>query len=270
MKRRESGYPPLKAPKSATERSNAALQSRSSTAYRDRTYRAKIHRGNLATFQVAVEQTDLLITADRDLKDQVLKSVYTYRRQIEEYIAYRPVFLESLAPIDADSAAPPIVRAMVDASRAAGVGPMAAVAGAIAHYVGMDLTGVSDTVIIENGGDIFIHSSGSETKVGIFAGDSPLSNRVSLKITGEKTPVCVCTSSGTVGHSLSFGRADAVCVVSKSGALADAAATSLGNMVKGEGDIRHALDRGATIKGVLGIVIIVNDRLGAWGDVAFV
>ncbi|MBN2515961.1 MAG: UPF0280 family protein [Deltaproteobacteria bacterium] len=250
--------------------SNTALRSHPSTVCHDRTYRAKIHRGNYATFHVAVEQTDLLITADRDLKDLVLKSVYAYRRQIEEYITYRPVFFESLTPIDVDPVAPPIIREMEDASRVAGVGPMAAVAGAIAQYVGMDLVGMSDTVIVENGGDIFIHSPRNETRVGIFAGDSPLSYKVSLKIQSEKTPLCVCTSSGTVGHSLSFGQADAVCVISKSGALADAAATSLGNMVKGEGDIRHALDRGSTIEGVLGIVIIVNDKLGAWGDVELV
>jgi ApbE superfamily uncharacterized protein (UPF0280 family) len=147
---------------------------------------------------------------------------------------------------------------------------MAAVAGVIAHYVGRDIAGYTDTVTVENGGDIFIHNPMGETTVGIFAGSSPLSHKVSLKIHGDATPLCVCTSSGTVGHSLSFGQADAVCVVSKSGALADAAATAIGNMVKGKGEISYALDSGSRIEGVLGIVIIVNDRLGAWGDIELV
>lgn len=253
--------------KAQSGRSEARGRSLTSLDYHERTYRNKISKGNLTTFHISVEQTDLFISADHDLKDRALKSVYTYRRQIEEYIKYRPVFLESLKPIDEDPIAPPIIRAMLNASRAASVGPMAAVAGVIAHYVGTDLLAMSDTVIVENGGDIFIASPNTETHVGMFAGNSPLSNRVSLKIRPENTPVCVCTSSGTIGHSLSLGRADAVCVVSGSGALADAVATSLGNLVKGEADIKNTLDIGSKINGVIGIIIIINDKLGAWGDI---
>lgn len=253
--------------KAESEKSKAQGRNLTSLDYNERTYRNKISKGNLTTFHLSVEQTDIFISADHDLKDHALKSVYTYRRQIEEYIKYRPIFLESLTPIEGDSFAPPIIRTMLDASRDAGVGPMASVAGVIAHFVGTDLLDISDTVIVENGGDIFIKNTLIETHVGIFAGNSPLSYRISLKIRPENTPVCICTSSGTIGHSLSLGTADAVCIVSKSGALADAAATSLGNMVKGGGDIKKALDFGSKIDGVVGIVIIVKDKLGAWGDV---
>jgi hypothetical protein len=83
-------------------------------------------------------------------------------------------------------------------------------------------------------------------------------------------PLGICTSSGTVGHSLSFGRADSVCVTSKSASLADAAATAIGNLVKGEGDVKKALEAGAKIEGVLGIVIIIKDKLGACGAIEFV
>ena len=255
--------------KAESERSKTQRCNPTSMGCHERTYRNKISKGNLTTFHVTVEQTDLFISTDRDVKEHALQSVFVYRRQIEEYIKYRPVFLESLTPIERDHIAPPIIRDMLDASHTAGVGPMASVAGVIAQYVGTDLLAISETVIVENGGDIFITSPHTETHVGIFAGDSPLSYRMSLKIRSENTPLCVCTSSGTIGHSLSLGIADAVCVVSKSGALADAAATSLGNMVKGEGDIRNTLDVGSEIQGVLGIVIIVKDKLGAWGDVEF-
>jgi ApbE superfamily uncharacterized protein (UPF0280 family) len=90
--------------------------------------------------------------------------------------------------------------------------------------------------------------------------------RVGISVPPERTPLGVCTSSGTVGHSKSFGRADAVCVISPSAALADAAATALGNMVQGKGDIEGALERGRTIAGVEGVVIIVGDTMGAWGE----
>jgi len=82
-------------------------------------------------------------------------------------------------------------------------------------------------------------------------------------------PLGVCTSSATVGPSLSFGRADAVCVLAPSVALADAAASAIGNLVLKKDDIQRALDFGATIPGVEGIVIVFRDNLGVWGDITF-
>jgi hypothetical protein len=141
---------------------------------------------------------------------------------------------------------------------------MASVAGAIAEFVGRDLTAFSEEVICENGGDIFIASS-KERIVGVFAGKSPLSLKVALRIKPGDTPLGVCSSSGTVGHSLSFGKADAVCVISPSASLADAAATSIGNLIKGKGDIDKGLNYGNTIPGVKGILIIVGEAMGIWG-----
>jgi ApbE superfamily uncharacterized protein (UPF0280 family) len=106
--------------------------------------------------------------------------------------------------------------------------------------------------------------------MGIFAGSSVLSEKLALRIRPEQTPLGVCTSSGTVGPSLSFGRADAVTVVSPSGAVADAAATRIGNQVKRRGDINRALAVAPEIEGVLGAVIIMGDRVGAWGEVELV
>lgn len=237
--------------------------------YQERTYRNRISKKNLTSFQITVRETDLYISADRDLTDIARHAVYNYRRFIEEYIRHRPQFLDSLAPIEPDEMAPPVVRDMLNASRASGVGPMASVAGAIAQYVGLDLLGYSDNVIVENGGDIFLKSAG-EINVGIFAGSSPLSYKVALRVRPEDMPIGVCTSSGTIGHSLSFGKADAVCVKSKSASLADAAATSIGNRVKDIKDIKAALEAGSLIEGVLGIVIIMNDKMGVYGDVELI
>lgn len=234
--------------------------------YQERTYRNKVSSGNLISFKVRVGETDLYISASCDLTDIARGSVYKYRRFIEEYIKHRPQFLNSLVPIEHDEMAPAIVRDMLQASRISGVGPMASVAGAIAQYVGLDLLAHSNNIIVENGGDIFLKSE-SEVNVGIFAGSSPLSYRVALRIRPEDMPLGICTSSGTVGHSLSLGRADAVCVTSNSVSLADAAATSIGNRVSGEGDIKAALKAGAGIEGILGIIIIVKDKLGACGAI---
>ena len=155
---------------------------------------------------------------------------------------------------------------MIVAARKADVGPMAAVAGAIAEHVGKDLLQYSRNVIIENGGDIFIHSQ-NDVHVGISAGSSPLSDKLSIIVRKNEMPMGICTSSGTVGHSLSFGNADAVCVKAKSVSLADAAATAIGNMTKSKRDIPKALQAGMKIEEVLGIIIVVGDQFGAIGDI---
>lgn len=141
---------------------------------------------------------------------------------------------------------------------------MAGVAGAMAGFVGAALLAFTPEVVVENGGDIFLQTS-SERKIGIFAGASPLNMRVGIRVPAERQPLGVCTSSATVGPSLSLGRADAVCVISPSATLADAAATALGNIVQGKDDIERALEAGRKIPGVEGAVIIVGDVLGAWG-----
>jgi ApbE superfamily uncharacterized protein (UPF0280 family) len=158
---------------------------------------------------------------------------------------------------------------MIEAGRRAGVGPMAAVAGAIAEYVGRDLLGYSNEVIVENGGDIFLAMTDPAT-IAILAGSSPLSNRLGLRADFPQGSVGICTSSGTVGHSLSLGAADAVVVLSESTALADAVATALGNKVGDGADIEAALAAGKAIEGVLGLVVIVGARLGVWGQVELV
>jgi ApbE superfamily uncharacterized protein (UPF0280 family) len=143
---------------------------------------------------------------------------------------------------------------------------MASVAGALAEQVGTELLDHTTQVIVENGGDIFLKVSRDIT-VGIYAGNSPLSNKLAVKIPFASTPLGVCTSSGTVGHSLSFGRADAVTVIAGSAALADATATSIGNRVKVAGDIEHGLDIVQHIEGIAGALIIVDDKFGVWGDI---
>lgn len=219
---------------------------------------------DLSTCEVKVKDTDLLIKAEKQLYREGLKAVNKYRSQIEEYITRNKLFKETLQPIDVESDAYPIIKDMAEAATLCGVGPMAAVAGAIAEYVAKDLSRYTSELIIENGGDIFMNSQKVRI-VSIFAGDSPFSEKIGLKIEPWETPLGICTSSGTVGHSLSFGKADAVTVISKSAILADAAATAVGNLVKGSEDFDKALSFAKAIKGINGILIISGKNLCVWG-----
>jgi ApbE superfamily uncharacterized protein (UPF0280 family) len=234
--------------------------------YQPRTYRHWVKDKDLVAFNVTVKETDLYIRAGSDLKSQAHELVLKYRQMLEEYIEDHPSFLTSLEPLAVDDDAPPLVRDMAEAAEKAGVGPMAAVAGAIAECVGSELLDFSPEVIVENGGDIYLKSL-TKRLIGIYAGQSPLTGRVGLEIEGKDTPLGVCTSSGTVGHSLSFGKADAVIVLSRSTALADAAATAIGNRILKPSDIPGGIEFAQTIKGLKGLVIIQGEQVGVWGEV---
>ncbi len=237
--------------------------------HQPRTYRNLVNTKKLAPFRVVVKETDLMVHAGKILKDETRKLVLEQRGYLEAYVNLFPEFAASLTPWRLAGLAPPIVVDMVKAGANAGVGPMAAVAGAIAEYAGRGLLKSTEHVIVENGGDVFIKIDTPIT-VGIFAGNSPLSLRVGIRIDGGPKPMAVCTSSGTIGHSLSFGSADAVCVVAESCTVADAAATAIGNMVQSSSDIQFAIDKGKGIAKILGIIVIVGEKIGIWGDLELV
>jgi uncharacterized protein len=228
------------------------------------------HRGGWVSFQTRYRETDLWIRAQRPLEEEALAAVLNCRSQLEEYISQHPEFFSSLVPLPEDPFAPPLVRRMLDASRVAGVGPMASVAGAIAQAVALSLKPLTPSILIENGGDCYLDLQ-EEIKVGIFAGPaSPFRGKIGLRFTADRFPFGICTSSGTIGHSLSFGKADAVTVVSRDAALADAAATALGNLVQTPRDINKALDLAPTIPRVDGALIIIQDKIGIWGKLELV
>jgi ApbE superfamily uncharacterized protein (UPF0280 family) len=234
-----------------------------------RFYRHWIKDSGLISFNVAVEQTDLFIRCRRNLKNKALNSVLKHRGSLEAYIGHHPLFQTTLDAYQAESGAPAIVKEMAKASQLAGVGPMAAVAGAIAEAVGRDLLAFSPEVIVENGGDIFLKIS-KKRLVGIYAGQSSYTQKIALEIMPGETPLGIGTSSGTVGHSLSLGSADAVIGLSSSAALADAAATAIGNIVKNRDDIPKAIEQARDIEGLCGVVIIIGDQMGVWGRVKIV
>jgi ApbE superfamily uncharacterized protein (UPF0280 family) len=214
---------------------------------------------------VVYKETDLFCCTSVDVKRTIEARVLAYRSQLEAYIGQRPEFAESLAPISADLLAPRIAKEMIGASAAVSVGPMACVAGAIAEFVGRDIDTLSDEYILENGGDICIKTR-HPRRVMIYAKDSPYSNRIGINLEARETAYGVCTSSGSVGHSLSLGRADAVCVVGRSPRVCAGLATRIGNLVNKEGDIAGAIEEAKTFPGVTGLVIVMGKTLGVWGD----
>lgn len=233
-----------------------------------RNYRKKV-KTDLVSFRVVVKETDLWVSADTNLETETRNLVLAYRHQLETYIGSHPEFANALFPYAPDSYAPPIIRDMIWAAGRVGVGPMASVAGAIAQYVGQGLLKGTSQVVVENGGDIFLQTARQAT-VSIFAGKSPLSGKVGLRVRREQMPMGICSSSGTVGHSLSMGRADTVCILSPSAALADAAATALGNRIRGKGDLQTLSAWAQGKEGIVGGVVILGESLASWGDIELV
>jgi hypothetical protein len=237
--------------------------------YQPRFYRKWRYSRRLFAQEITVAETDVQIMTDKPLDCRFAEArIRAYRGAIERYIHCKDKrFLTSLKPIPVEARAAAIVRDMARGASRAGVGPMAAVAGAIAQYLGKALLrrGYRD-VIVENGGDIFLKISRPVT-VGIFAGSSALSGKLRMRIDPRQTPAGLCTSSGTVGHSLSFGQADGVSILCPDAAQADAVATAVGNRVQSAADFPTAIAFARSIRGVKGVLIIKDDRMATWGDI---
>jgi hypothetical protein len=239
--------------------------------YLERSYRELHRQEDLVHFQVAVKETDLDIGVRKDrfspdLIKWVEDLIRAGRQPLEEYIKRDPQFLKALTPHPLLPDAPALVQEMARAAELAGVGPMAAVAGTMAAWVGKALAKRTRDVIVENGGDIYIRTNRVRT-VGIFAGKSPLSNRIALELHPSQSPLGICTSSGRVGPSFSLGMADAVVILSPSASLADAAATAAGNLVQAKEDVEKAVNLASAIPGVTGALVIMDDQLAVWGQV---
>jgi ApbE superfamily uncharacterized protein (UPF0280 family) len=234
----------------------------------ERTYRRWIE-SDLQSFEAHLGESDLLVSAERSLPNLAERALRAARADLEAYLDRDPEFGRSLRPREALPGAPDIVLTMAEAARTCGVGPMAAVAGAVAEAVGEALLAESGQVIVENGGDIFLRTSRPRVAA-LYAGRSPLSGRIGVRINRVNESLGLCTSSGTVGHSLSLGQADAAVVLARHAPLADAAATTLGNRIASAADIEVGLEFLRAMEGVLGGAVVAGDRLGAWGDLELV
>ena len=217
---------------------------------------------------MALKETDLWVLAARDFSLEVREIVIQERQQLEAYITGHPDFLTTLVPWPDDPYAPAVVREMIEAGAATGVGPMAAVAGVLADLAVEEMLKAGAIIaVVENGGEA-VFTSDRPVNIALQAGDAPLSKRIGFKL--EEFPVGVATSSGLFSHALSFGKAEAVTVFAESAGLADAAATAVGNVVKGDDEqyaARLGVDTGLSIEGVRGVFVLYREAVGMGGRV---
>lgn len=225
-----------------------------------------------------LKETLVGITADEKKYIEIAKEAIRQRRQeLERFVHWHPYFLVTLERYKVDEAEvsgtserdemPEVVRRMIDAASKFGIGPMSAVAGTIAEFAVEAMRDAGATyAMVDNGGDIALVSD-REVLVGIYAGESQFSNKIALRIKPMPTLIGICTSSGTVGHSISFGTADAATVISRSTSLSDAAATALCNAVTDAQSIPEAFRVITHEEGIEGALVIYKDVLATWGKV---
>ena len=197
--------------------------------------------------------------------DAVTCEIVRQRQILEDYIRRHPAFGDSFEPVEFLPEAPEVARRMAQAARAVGVGPMAAVAGAMAQWAAeVGLKAGAAEAIVDNGGDIYLQAAGPVI-VGLHAGMGKPANRLAFSLQPADTPVAICSSSGRMGHSTSLGQCDLATVVARDAALADAAATLAANLVRTVEDVDAALERIVAIDGIDGLVVIKDDRVGLAG-----
>jgi len=213
-----------------------------------------------------IKETIATIISDEKFIPVGEHEILRQRDYLEDYIRKDPFFCCTLKPYGVSHEAPEIVRRMAEAAAKVGVGPMASVAGAIAEYAvrAMVEAGAAHA-IVDNGGDIAMYIS-HPVIVGIYAGNIKIKN-IGLRFQPQEDIIGVCTSSATIGPSLSFGDADAATVMSKDVILADAVATALGNSInkKERKLIENALNT-LMIDGIDGMIAIKEDVIGICGD----
>ncbi|MEA1924795.1 MAG: UPF0280 family protein [Candidatus Altiarchaeota archaeon] len=224
------------------------------------------YSGTLNSFELSFKESRIVVYCDLDSCREARKELEKTYTLLEGYIRNSPFYQSTYEPLRVGDNAPGIVQEMAESSRKAGCGPMACVAGAFSeHLRDFLLESGATEAIVENGGDIALKVNKKVT-IGLYAGSSPYSGRIALKVKPEDTPLGVCTSSASVGHSISLGEADSVTVLSDSTPLADGAATAIANQVRGANPVQNALMHARKIEGIRGAMIVLDSELGCWGS----
>ena len=221
--------------------------------------------------KLSIDETQINLLTDignNNLTEYITKN----RNELKKYILNHPNFLKSLKPIPFKKNSPKIAKLMINASQIANVGPMAAIAGGISEIsIDFLINKGSNYSIVDNGGDIAFINNEKNKKVicGIYAGKSPLSGKIAFEFKNNEKSVGICSSSGTVGFSLSYGRSDCVTIIAEKSSIADALATAIANDVNGKTD-NNAVEKGLLTaekfrKHFIGGLIIVGETIGTIG-----
>ena len=240
--------------------------------FEQRTYRTQFNTKRFTGFEVKYKETDLWIGIDPDafkpeMEKIVLSEIKMLRKKLDDYINIEPFFQKSLKPFRPAENAPLEAKEMAVAAEKAGIGPMSTVAGLFAREVGEKLLQnfQIEELIVENGGDIFAQLN-NELVLSVFAGNSPLSERIGLALPEKTGKIGICTSAGTVGPSFSAGKADAVVVISLDVLIADAFATAFGNKVKSINDVEKVINMSENYPEIVCMLIICEDKIGIRGE----
>lgn len=248
--------------------------------FEPRLYRGSMNSDRFRFFPTTLHESDLWIGVPPGAYTKQMISasqdeLHRLRDVLETHIKTHPEFGTSLEALpwpaepsestNSPSELPEEINLMLTCGLQTHTGPMSAVAGLFAEYVGSRLTHEFDLeeVVVENGGDLYLKNSSELVSV-IHAGSSPLSDKMAFSIPPGTRGIC--TSSGTMGHSLSLGRADAVTVIAASTPLADAWATALANQVKGREDVEAVLEKVSGIPEILGCAILAGEQIGVRGE----
>ncbi|MFA6816791.1 MAG: UPF0280 family protein [Lentisphaeria bacterium] len=196
--------------------------------------------------------------------DQIIRQ----RTILEEYIRLQPDFLHSYTPLSLPPDAPEIAQRMGEAAAAIGVGPMAAVAGAIAQCSAEAAlkAGATGEIIIENGGDLYV-SSKKPVRISIYAGQNSPFNNLAFVLQPASLPLAVCSSSAKMGNSNSLGNCQLATVFAKNASLADAAATQACNLIQSSHDLEKILATLQEIDGIDGLFAICDNKIGLSGNI---
>ena len=221
------------------------------------------------------KESDVTIISDSKMAiDQAKKVFYRDRTILENYIGKHPLFASSFEPVNIYSSEP-IIQIMSIASEMYHVGPMAAVAGALADLMLEEMKSKkpdfipAKSALVENGGEIAVDSE-TDLKIALYAGENRLNLNIGFLITKKDCPLGIATSSATIGHAISLGQADAATIFSSTAANADAAATKIGNLVQGEDierSIKVALDAVDDFPGIRGALICRGNKVGHTGKI---
>lgn len=240
--------------------------------FEERTYRSQFNTERFTGFEIKYQETDLWIGVDtasykEEMQEIAMLKIKALRQVFDDYIEKEPFFKKSLKPFQPSETAPAEAKEMALAAEKAGIGPMSAVAGLFAREAGDEIRknfSVKE-LLIENGGDIYLLLQ-DELVLSVFAGESILSERIGLVVSPGSTTFGICTSAGTVGPSLSYGKADAVVVACEDILLADSLATALGNKVKTPEHVEKVIKQAENYKEIQSLLIICEDKIGIKGD----
>lgn len=238
--------------------------------YEPRLYRENMNTNRFDAVTVSVKETDLWVgCSEIEQKElfriDLLRRLPEIRQEIEDFIENNPEFGSAHQPIEPVLCSSKTVRSMLKASHKAKVGPMAAVAGAISQRVGRYIRDKyhPDETVVENGGDIYLKVK-NDIVISPYIGKPGNNEQIKVLIPGG-TECGICTSSGTIGHSYSYGNSDAVTVISSEPATADAYATGIANKIKSKDDINRVAKEYQAVGDIDALCIVVEDTIAYQG-----